>query len=182
MGSTSSSGDRGKKKSSRPPGGSNPRREGREAAVKFLFAADLNAVSKGTEQQTVDAFWALNPTEKRARRFATPLMLGVMAHLKDLDAIIRRHVLNYELERLSTVDRNVLRLALYEMHHCMEIPPVVSINEAIEIARRFGTEASAEFVNGVLDQAKNELDRPLRTAFKSERSSETGPCDDPSPS
>ena len=95
---------------------------------------------------------------------ALPLVEGVLRHRQDVDERISRYAENYELGRLATVDRNILRLAIYEMLHRHDIPPVVSINEAIEIAKRFGTEESSRFVNGILDRVKLDLDRPLRTA------------------
>ena len=85
-------------------------------------------------------------------------------HQAETDERISRYTENYELGRLAVVDRNILRLAIYEMLHRPDIPPVVSINEAIEIAKRFGTEESSRFVNGILDRVKLDLKRPLRTA------------------
>ena len=76
----------------------------------------------------------------------------------------RQNAQNYELSRISVVDRNVLRIAIYEMFHCPETPPVVAINEAIEIAKKYSTEESGRFVNGVLDQIRATLNRPARTA------------------
>src|SRR5215469_14177965 len=72
---------------------------------------------------------------------------------------------NYELKRISAVDRNILRVAIYEMLFCNDVPPIVAINEAIDIAKKFGTEESGKFVNGVLDRVKLDLNRPLRTAM-----------------
>jgi transcription antitermination factor NusB len=88
----------------------------------------------------------------------------VNANLAGVDARIVKFVENFGIARLAAVDRNILRLAIYEMFHCMETPPVVAINEAIEIARKFGGEDSSRFVNGVLDKIKGELTRPLREA------------------
>ena len=137
------------------------RREGREAAVQFLVFCDLN---QGSDTREAAAFWDLRPATKGIRDFALPLVEGVLRHRQDVDERISRYAENYELGRLATVDRNILRLAIYEMLHRHDIPPVVSINEAIEIAKRFGTEESSRFVNGILDRVKLDLDRPLRTA------------------
>lgn len=148
------------------------RREGREAAVQFLYQLDLN----GQELSTgVPEFWALrsapgtNPAPK-TQAYAKELVDGVCSRLTEIDEHIKRLAANYELNRLAAVDRNILRLAIYEMLHCPDIPPVVSINEAIEIAKRFGGEDSGKFVNGVLDRFRAELDRPAREP-KRERSS-----------
>lgn len=146
------------------------RREGREAAIQFLFGADLNKLAITTTEErrlALAHFWALRekaPREK-TQAFAADLVEGVLAHLPELDNIIAKHVLNYEINRIAVVDRNVLRLAVFEMLHRDDIPPVVSLNEAIEIARKFGSEHSDQFVNGILDKVvKREVQRPLRTA------------------
>jgi N utilization substance protein B len=146
------------------------RREGREAAIQFLFGADLNKLaSVPAEERTLALrdFWALRekPPRERTQVFAADLVQGVLANLEQLDEIISKYVLNYELSRIAVVDRNVLRLAVFEMLHREDIPPVVSLNEAIEIARKFGSEHSDQFVNGILDKVvKQEVQRPLRTA------------------
>jgi len=85
-------------------------------------------------------------------------------HLPEIDDRIRRYCENYEFRRISPVDRNILRLAIYEMLHRDDIPPVVSINEAIELAKTFGGGDSGRFVNGILDRVKDDLSRPLREA------------------
>jgi len=87
-----------------------------------------------------------------------------VVHLQEIDERIRRYCENYEFHRISAVDRNVLRLAIYEMLYRDDIPPVVSINEAIELAKTFGGAESGRFVNGILDRVKNDLTRPLREA------------------
>ena len=137
------------------------RREGREAAVQFLVFCDLN---QGAGIASAAEFWELRPASKPIRDFAVPLVEGVLKHRVETDERISRYTENYELNRLAVVDRNILRLAIYEMLHRHDIPPVVSINEAIEIAKRFGTEESSRFVNGILDRVKLDLTRPLRTA------------------
>lgn len=146
------------------------RREGREAAVQFLYQIDLH----GGAGAPVDAaaFWTLRgagspgakPAPEKTRAFAGELVAGVQAHAEEIDATIRRFAANYELHRIAAVDRNILRVAIYEMLHCPDIAPVIAINEAIEIAKRFGTEKSGAFVNGILDRVKAELNRPARTA------------------
>ena len=137
------------------------RREGREAAVQFLVYCDLN---QGAGPSSAAEFWDLRPASKPIRDFALKLVEGVIENRAETDERISRYAENYELGRLAVVDRNILRLAIYEMLHRHDIPPVVSINEAIEIAKRFGTEESSRFVNGILDRVKLDLTRPLRTA------------------
>ena len=142
------------------------RREGREAAVQFLYQLDANHEQPS---KLFPQFWSLrsapgkkNEPSAKTRAFAEDLVHGVAAHLPDIDARIKKFAANYELHRISAVDRNILRLAIFEMLHCPEVPPVVSINEAIEIAKRFGSEDSGRFINGILDRVRGELDRPAR--------------------
>jgi N utilization substance protein B len=160
------------------------RREARERAVQFLFQYDLNppddleaALNQFWESQRAAAIaeekgpstWGEKtelppPTteESAVRLFADPLIRGTLECRGEIDEHIRSHAQNWELHRMATVDRNVLRLAIYEMLHREDIPPVVSINEAVDIAKKFSTEDSGKFVNGILDQVKGELMRPAR--------------------
>jgi len=136
------------------------RREGREAAIQFLYQRDLGGGAGVADLQDFYAFRGLSPS---ARRFCEGLVSGLLERTEAIDVTLREHTQNYELERLSAVDRNILRLAVHEMLHCEDIPPVVSINEAIDIAKKYGTEESGRFVNGVLDKIKATLKRPERT-------------------
>jgi N utilization substance protein B len=163
------------------------RREARERAVQFLFQYDLNP-PEGTKDldATLDQFWQSQrgaaiaeekgiatwgqpvelppPTTEEAavRLFADPLIRGALEHREESDDIIKKHAKNWELHRIAAVDRNILRLAIYEMLHRDDIPPVVSINEAVDIAKKFSTQDSGKFVNGILDKVKGELLRPAR--------------------
>lgn len=137
------------------------RREGREAAVQFLYQRDLNA---GTNAESVEEFWDLRPAAKKVRDFGMAIAQGVLSHQNDIDERIRKAASNYDLHRIAAVDRNIIRIAVYEMLFCPEVPPVVSINEAIEIAKRFGSDESSRFVNGVLDRIRGELGRSARAA------------------
>ncbi|HQE91108.1 MAG TPA: transcription antitermination factor NusB [Verrucomicrobiota bacterium] len=162
------------------------RREARERAVQFLFQYDLNpgedlpaALAHFWESQRAAAIaedkggatWGQPqelppPTveELEVRAFAEPLIQGALQHRNEVDAVIRKHARNWELHRIAVVDRNILRLAIYEMLYREDIPPVVSINEAVDIAKKFSTQDSGKFVNGILDQVKGELMRPARIA------------------
>lgn len=135
------------------------RRDGREAAIQFLFCRDLND-ELGTED--FESFFSLRRAKPSAKEFAMALIRGVLAHHAEIDARITPKLENFEFKRLAVVDRNILRLAVYEMFHTEDVPPIVCINEAVEIAKRFGSEDSGRFVNGVLDKLKGELTRPLR--------------------
>jgi transcription antitermination protein NusB len=160
------------------------RREARERAVQFLFQYDLNpgedlpvALERFWESQRAAAIaedkgvatWGepvpLPPPtaeDLAIRQFADPLIQGTLEHRAEADEIIKKHAKNWELHRIAAVDRNVLRLAIYEMLHRNDIPPVVSINEAVDIAKKFSTQDSGKFVNGILDKVKGELMRPAR--------------------
>jgi N utilization substance protein B len=143
------------------------RREGREAAVQFLYQLDLNGEKSPGDAAT---FWALRSGPGKAevttktRTFTELLVTGVMTHRDEIDERIKKYTANYELNRLAAVDRNVLRVAIFEMLHAPDVAPVVIINEAIEIAKKFGAEKSGGFVNGILDRIKQELGRPAREA------------------
>lgn len=160
------------------------RREARERAVQFLFQYDLNPPEDldgalenfWQSQQAAVMAWEKGPAtwgepfqlppptadELEVRRFAEPLIRGTIEHLKEIDEIIRTHTKNWKFHRIAAVDRSILRLAIYEMLYRMDIPPVVSINEAVEIAKKFSTADSGKFVNGILDKVKSELMRPAR--------------------
>jgi len=160
------------------------RREARERAVQFLFQYDLNptveledALNQFWESQRAAAIaeekgpanWGepveLPPPsvdEAAIRVFAEPLIKGTLEHRDQSDELIKKHAQNWELHRIAAVDRNILRLAIYEMLHRDDIPPVVSINEAVDIAKKFSTQDSGKFVNGILDKIKGELLRPAR--------------------
>ena len=161
------------------------RREARERAVQFLFQCDLNAPDKMSE--ALDHFWdsqrraalaqasdgkatwgeevVLPPpttAEAALRLFADPLITGTMEHRAEVDAVIVKHAKNWDMDRMAAVDRNILRLAIFEMLHRDDIPPVVSINEAVDIAKKFSTDDSGKFVNGILDKVRGEVLRPAR--------------------
>ena len=144
------------------------RREGREAAVQFLYQSDLNAGQTAADNSE---FWELRVgSDKKTasastRVFAEQLVAGVQTNAEEIDSRIKKYAANYELHRIAAVDRNILRVAIYEMLYCPDIAPVIAINEAIEIAKRFGTEKSGGFVNGILDRVKAELNRPAREAL-----------------
>ena len=135
------------------------RHRAREAVIQFHFWRDLQ---RGETPERIEDFWEFCPATDRVREFAQPLIEGMVTHRDELDERIRKYCENYNLDRISVVDRNVLRLAIYEMLYRDDIPPVVSINEAIELAKTFGGAESGKFVNGILDRVRKDLDRPAR--------------------
>src|SRR6056297_3291857 len=137
------------------------RHQARMLATQFLFQRDFN---RDDFEGALRMFWINNECSEKVRDFAEELIRGVENHRKILDARLQEYTRNWQVDRMGAVDRNVMRVALYEMHHCLDIPPVVSINEAVDIAKEFSSVKSGHFVNGVLDRAKNDLERPLRIA------------------
>ncbi len=144
------------------------RRQARELALQFLYQYDLNGATKNPAaklEEYRELFWMTQePVPEHAAAFANELISGVAANLAVIDEKIARYTEHWELSRIAAVDRNILRLAMYEMLFREDIPPVVSINEAVEIAKRFSTRESGAFVNGILDRLKLDLPRPARTA------------------
>ena len=135
------------------------RSSGREAALQMLFA--LEAGGAGVEQ-VIASFWRETPGDPEGREYADAAVRGSAGELEAVDESIRKASTNWRIERMARVDRNVLRLAAYEMLYREDIPPIVSINEAVDIAKRFSTNDSGKFVNGILDSVKGELMRPAR--------------------
>ena len=149
----------------------NQRRDAREAAVQFLAHCEVHGRCAPAEITVDDetGFWHMRSAMRKVRELTLELTKGVLTHLPEIDERIQRHAHHYEIPRMNPVDRNVLRLATYEMFYRLEVPPIVAINEAIEIAKRYGTEDSGGFVNGILDHIKEEVKRPLRTAAVPEK-------------
>ncbi len=127
------------------------RRDAREAAVQYLYQRELQ---KDESDALLEEFYRLRGLSPSARKFCESLLRGWMAHRQEIDDVIRLQAKNYEFSRLSAVDRNVLRIACMELLFCEDIPPVVAINEAIEIAKKFSTQESGKFVNGILDNIR----------------------------
>lgn len=140
---------------------SRPRHDARVWATQFLFQREFN---RGDVDEALEEFWReVEPLEK-ARVFTEELILGVVSMQDDLDARLQHYAEHWDLNRMGLVDRNVLRVALYEMLCRPDIPPVVSINEAVEVAKELSSRESGRFVNGLLDKIRSDLDRPARTA------------------
>ncbi len=130
--------------------------------MQFLYQLDTH--KPVDVEKALAEFWKQNEAPQNVRDFANDLLRGTVEKLPEIDAKLRTLADNWDFERLAVVDRNILRLALYEMLFRNEIPPVVSINEAIEIAKKFSSAESGKFVNGLLDRVKKELLRPARQA------------------
>jgi N utilization substance protein B len=105
----------------------------------------------------LNSFWEMNEHSPQVREFATHLFEGSVARLKEIDELIQSHAENWRLSRMAAVDRNILRLAVYELLSEDKTPSTVVINEALEVARKFSTHESAQFVNGILDSIRKHL-------------------------
>lgn len=127
--------------------GTRSRRAARELALNVLYQIDIARIPPREALET-----ALENTglEAAAAEFASTLVDGVLEHINDIDDILRRLSVGWELQRQPAVDRNILRIAIFEILHLDYVPPSVSINEAVELAKKFSTEESGRFVNGVL--------------------------------
>lgn len=132
------------------------RRRAREYALQMLFQLDL---AGGLPEEAFPQFWASQEADPEVRSFAERLVRGVAGARGALDEVIGGSTEHWRLDRMATVDRNVLRLAVWEMLSEPDTPPAVVIDEAIEIGKRFGSERSGAFVNGVLDGIRRRIER-----------------------
>jgi len=133
------------------------RTRARELALQFLYQADL--VAKPVAE--ADDFLRDEERDVETRRFALRLVKGTLEHREEIDEAIQKVAQNWNISRMAVVDRNVLRLATYELLNCQDIPPKVAINEAIEIGKRYSTQNSGAFINGILDRIMNRTAAPL---------------------
>jgi transcription antitermination protein NusB len=160
------------------------RRVARERAVQFLFQCDVNPPADLDEalalfwesqrsaviaEEKGPATWGEKPVlpppstaEAALRIFTDKLIRGTLEQRDKIDAELTRYVKNWDLHRIAVVDRNILRLCVYEMLFRPDIPPVVSINEAVDVAKKYSTDDSGRFVNGILDRLRTDLLRPAR--------------------
>jgi N utilization substance protein B len=125
------------------------RRKAREHALQILFQLDIR--KEKPSAVVLKHFWAEYQPDDEVKAFAEEIIKGTYKHLAEINKLIHKCAKNWSLDRMAVVDRNVLRMAVYEILHRMDIPTSVTINEAIEIAKKFGTEESGSFVNGILD-------------------------------
>lgn len=130
------------------------RRKSREAALQALYQIDL---AKAEPEKALEQYWKNNIDTEEIQEFANLLVQGVISHLSELDQLIEKHSTHWKLSRMACVDRNILRMSAYELIHCKDIPASVSLNEAIEIGKKFGTEDSSSFINGILDNLAREI-------------------------
>ncbi|MBI4825555.1 MAG: transcription antitermination factor NusB [Nitrospirae bacterium] len=126
------------------------RRKARECALQILFQLDFT--NSGLTGETLSEFWAGTKEDDETMEFAHAIIKGTREHMARLDEIITRAADNWSVDRMSVVDRNILRASAYELVYRKDIPPAVAINEAVEISKKYSTEDSAPFINGILDR------------------------------
>ena len=126
------------------------RRKAREYVLQFLFQSDFG--NKSDTGRSLKQFWADKEKDDEVRKFATEIIKGTLSSLDEIDSVINKSAEHWVLQRMAVVDRNILRFAVYELLYRTDIPPAVTINEAIEIAKKYSTHESASFINGILDK------------------------------
>lgn len=135
------------------------RRQARELALQFLYQFDsLKESSSDSEdiEEMLSSFWDENdiPCDEGTKEFSSALVMGSCSNLSRIDEILTSYSDHWRLKRMPTIDRNILRVAIYELLYLSNIPPPVTINEAVELGKRFGTEDSGAFINGILDKIR----------------------------
>jgi len=131
------------------------RRRARERALQFLFGLEFTHYAW---EDVIDNFWDTRPSRPTVKQYAIQLIRGVQENLPVLDEQIAAALQNWSADRVGRVERAILRIALYEMRHEPDVPVAVAINEAIELAKSFGTDDTPRFVNGVLDRLRRTSD------------------------
>jgi N utilization substance protein B len=138
------------------------RHDGRVAALQFLFAWSMNQPRNLADDLQV--FFTNCPLPREHYAFGEELIQGVILNIADIDARIKGLAHNWEFERIAKIDLAILRLAMFEMIFRKDIPPVVSINEAIDLSKEFSNADAKRFINGILDRLKDQLGRDARKA------------------
>jgi N utilization substance protein B len=130
------------------------RRKAREYALQILFQVDFT--KKEINNKDIEEFWSDKKEKKNVKEFTEDIVRGTLNRLDEIDAVIEKVAENWLLKRMAAVDRNILRSAAYEILYKKDIPSAVTINEAIEIAKKFSSTESAPFINGILDRLAKE--------------------------
>jgi N utilization substance protein B len=136
----------------------------RERALQALYQLDVQGEGPSVKD-ALEAAWGSGsetsdgPADPQMKQFALELVEGVRARLKELDAKIEQHSTNWRIDRMSRIDRNVLRLGAFELEFRPDVPKKVALNEAVELGKKFGTEESSSFINGLLDKLAQGIDK-----------------------
>lgn len=139
------------------------RRKARELVLQACYAYEL---SGNPEEQIIEMIILTSDLNPAAKKFSVGLFTETIAHLEEFDSIIKKWAANWEFDRIAIIDKILLRMALCEFLYFEDIPPKVSIDEAIEIAKLYSTENSGRFINGILDAALNDLEQQGRLRKK----------------
>ncbi len=147
------------------------RTRAREIALQLLFQFDLRGEGYAAELGKTPAQLCADEAQgaNDVLEYATRLVEGTLAHRPEIDARLQGVTRNWDLRRLANVDRNVLRMAIYELTYCADVPPKVAINEAIELGKKFSTANSGGFVNGILDRVRLDLEKERAAARETPR-------------
>ncbi len=129
------------------------RRKAREYALQALYMHET--VQKSAEE-LVNLAWVENPVNEEIKNFAVSLITTTIAHIDEIDELIRKHSKNWSFERLTVVDKSILRTSICELLYYPDIPPAVTINEGIELGKIYGGESSGQFINGILDAIRRD--------------------------
>ncbi|MEW6614921.1 MAG: transcription antitermination factor NusB [Thermodesulfobacteriota bacterium] len=130
------------------------RRKSRELALQILYQIDI---SRENARDALDLFWQNFKGLERSREFTEKLVEGVYNHKEEIDRLIEECSENWRLKRMSRVDRSILRLAIFELFYCKDVPAKVTLNEAIDLGKKFGSEKSGSFINGILDRISADI-------------------------
>lgn len=132
------------------------RRKARECALQMLFSYD---VARPSIEELIETYWGeMAEAAEEVREFANDLVIGTVSNLDEIDERIRLRTEHWRIPRMAIVDRNLLRMAVYEFVYQTTTPKTVAINEALEIARRFSTHEATQFINGILDAIKRDIE------------------------
>jgi N utilization substance protein B len=126
------------------------RRRAREYALQLLF--QLNLTGNELKEDVLEEFWEGNDEDPEVKEFTHDIVRGTRENIEKIDEIIKNAAEHWSIDRMAVVDRNILRAATYELFYRADIPSSVAINEAIEVAKKYSTEESASFINGILDK------------------------------
>jgi N utilization substance protein B len=132
------------------------RRKSREIIVQVLYQMDM---SDGDAEENFNLFWQhFNPSDE-LKEFSHEVVQGVCKHREEIDALIEKHSKHWRLKRMPIIDKNILRAAIFELMFCPDTPVKVIINEAIELGKKFSSEKSSPFINGILDKVSHQVTR-----------------------
>jgi len=137
------------------------RRSGRQLALRTLFQVDVGGIPA---EEAVALSLRAAPEAAESQSFARELVEGTLAHREGIDRLIEKYARGWTLDRMANVDRNVLRLAIYELLYQPDVPPSVAVDEAVELAKKYSTGESGRFVNGILGNLVRHLDQERQEA------------------